>query len=249
MAVILPEDDWSHDVKLQAVILVGGKGTRISALFPDVPKALVPVAGKPFIERQIDWLAANGVSDIHLAAGHKAGILREWTAGFHRPGINITLSVEPEPLGTGGGLRYVLDHIRSDPFFVLNGDSLMPNLRLGVMALDQRKRTTSVTIAITRIEHAGRYGTVEFSKDGMVTAFLEKADRASGWINGGVYLMDRHVVNAIEYGRNSSMETDIFPSLAAQGRISAFHADPPLLDMGTPDGLAALEQFVKKPET
>lgn len=228
----------------QAIILVGGKGTRISGLFPDRPKALVPVAGRPFIERLIEWLLAQGVSDVHVAAGHMAGALKEWAKDYARKPGALTLSVEPEPLGTAGGIKFVESHLRTDPFFVLNGDSLVPNLKLKAMAAEHRHAKAVATLAVTRIEEAGRYGTVEFDASGRITMFLEKADRKGGWVNGGVYLMSRAILAQIAPGRNLSIETDIFPALAALGRLHAHRADPPLLDMGTPDGLAAMERFV-----
>jgi NDP-sugar pyrophosphorylase family protein len=122
----------------------------------------------------------------------------------------------------------------------------MPNLRFGDMAKQHSASTVPATIAVTRIEEAGRYGTVEFDEGGAVTAFLEKADRKGGWINGGVYLMSRSTLSVIVPGRPVSLETDIFPALSAEKRLRVFRADPPLFDMGTPGGLEEMEEFLKK---
>lgn len=226
----------------QAVILLGGKGTRLTPLYPDRPKALVPVASRPFLQWQIEWLARNDVTDLHLAAGHMATPLQEWITA-HDP--SATLSVEPTPLGTAGGLKFVEPFLRSDPFLVLNGDSLLP--ALDFQALEKAHRNNSktwITIAVTPIEESGRYGTVEFDTAGHVTVFREKAEHRAGWINGGIYLMSRQALSDIQPGRPVSIETDLFPTLVQQGRIQALTTTPPLLDMGTPDGLSAMEDWL-----
>lgn len=229
----------------QAVILLGGKGTRIQSLYGDRPKCLVPVAGKPILLWQLEWLRRGGIKRVHLAAGYMADVLRNWLKTDAPKDMEITFSVEPEPRGTGGAIKFAEPWIQSDPFFVLNGDSLAPDLDF--LALEKTHRdysNTWITLGVTQIEKTGRYGTVEFDGGDNVTAFLEKAERKHGWINTGVYCISRRVLEAIEPNKNISIETDIFPSLAAVNRLRVFRVEPPLLDMGTPDGLAAMEKFL-----
>jgi len=230
-----------------AVILLGGKGTRIQALYGDRPKCLVPVAGKPILLWQLEWLARGGVRRVHLAAGHMADVLRDWLKKDAPKDMDITFSVEPEPRGTAGAIKFAEPWIQSEVFFVLNGDSLTPTLNF--QSLEKTHRAFSnawITLGIARIEETGRYGTVEFDADNRVTAFLEKTERAQGWINTGIYCISRCALNAIEPDKNLSIETDIFPALAAQHRLCVFRAEPPMLDMGTPDGLALMEQFLQQ---
>ena len=240
---------------MQAIILLGGKGTRLSAMYPDLPKALVPIAGKPFLEWQLEWLARGGVTEFHLAAGHLAGQIETWAN--NQRSFRITVSREPQALGTGGGLKFVEPFLKSDPFYVVNGDSLMPNLDFQSLETFHRnfpmigKSNTKssrdwTTIAVSRIESAGRYGTVEFNELGTITAFREKAGRDAGWVNGGVYLMSRGTLGGIPPDTNVSIETDLFPQLAAKGWLAAFRGEPPLLDMGTPDGIRAMEACLRK---
>lgn len=261
----------------QAVILAGGRGTRLSTLWSDRPKALVPVAGRPFLEWQLRWLARGGIARVHIAAGYKADQLAAWLQ--EKKTENISISVEPVPLGTGGGLKFAEPWIQSDPFLVLNGDSLLPNLvfqtlektyadfskvwkksRPRVPRFGKNGKKVSKVwknpgidfptgvppglIAITRIEEAGRYGTVEFEGSGRITAFREKARHRSGWVNGGVYLLPRNLLSLLAPEQNMSLETDIFPELALHGLLAAHPAPPPLLDMGTPEGLSALESYL-----
>ncbi len=256
---------------MQAIILCGGKGTRLSALYSDRPKILVPIAGRPFLEWQFEWLGKAGITDIHLAAGYKAEVLAEWLGARSQRSevrsqseravmgltahasplticlppftFHVSLSSEPSPLGTGGGLRFVEPWVRSDPFLVLNGDSLSPNLDFKSLTAAHRG---SVTIAVTQIGEAGRYGTVEFDEAARVTAFREKAPRESGWINAGLYLIDRAILQSIPADRNVSIEIDIFPDLVRRGLVRACPLPPPLLDMGTPEGIAAMEAFLKR---
>lgn len=263
---------------MQAVILLGGKGTRLSALYPDRPKALVPVAGRPFIEWQLDWLARGGIDAVHLAAGHMADRLEAWlhqrdpspfvsglpSSVFRFPS-SLTLSREPEPRGTGGGLKYIEPHIASDPFLVLNGDSLLPNLdfrallhqhthfpTLGKLAppdFQCLEKRPAATLAVVRMTEAGRYGTVEFDDWHFIGAFREKAERKAGWVNGGVYAMDREVLASIPPDTNISIEHDTFPALVAARRLRAFPCAPPLHDMGTPEGLEAMERLLNEPRS
>ena len=237
----------------QAVILLGGKGTRIAARFPDLPKALVPVNGRPFLEWQFDWLRQNGIGQILLAAGHKADVLETYLASRPADGLRIRLSREPEPLGTGGALRYIEPLLTSDPVLVFNGDSLTPHLKFstqwknvsGFFHTMEEMFPHCGKLFATPIQDPGRYGTVEFGADGFVTAFREKAERESGHVNTGIYLLPRELIASIPAGRAVSIETEIFPALVAQKKLAVLPAPPPLLDMGTPDGLEAMEKFLR----
>ncbi|MCX6993485.1 MAG: sugar phosphate nucleotidyltransferase, partial [Kiritimatiellaeota bacterium] len=163
----------------------------MQGLYPGRPKALAPIAGRPFLEWQLAWLARHGIRDVHLAAGHLAQAIRDWVASTPLKS-KVTISVEPHHLGTGGGLKFTESFIRTDPFLILNGDSLLPNLDFHAFEGAGQTPGALITLAITRIESAGRYGTVEFDARKRVTAFREKAahtggvGRTGGWINGGV---------------------------------------------------------------
>jgi len=228
---------------MQAIILLGGKGTRLQGLYPDRPKALAPIAGHPFLEWQLAWLARHGICDTHLAAGHLAQAIRDWVASTQLKS-KVAISAEPHPLGTGGGLKFTEPFIRTDPFLILNGDSLLPNLDFHALADAGQTSGALITLAITRIESAGRYGTVEFDERKRVTAFREKAAQTGGWINGGVYLARRTLLDRIAPGNTVSLETDVFPTLCVEGQLGVFFSEPPLLDMGTPDGLQAMERYL-----
>ncbi len=228
-----------------ALLLVGGLGTRLRELYPDRPKALVPVCGRPFIAWQIEGLQRQGITRIHLAAGYRGDALADWVRAQPAGELQLTVSVEPAQLGTGGGLRYASDHLTGERLLVLNGDSLAPGGR--VQRLEEALAADAnawMSLAVAPIEDAGRYGSVDFEADGRVTAFREKAERSQGWINAGVYLLERRVLDLIPADRPSSLETEVFPALAAAGRLRAVTIAPPLLDMGTADGLRAMEAWI-----
>lgn len=258
----------------QVVILVGGKGTRLSALYPDRPKALAPVAGRAFIEWQLDWLHRGGIACAHLAAGHMADVLEKWVADHTPEGMTLTISREPRPLGTAGGLKYVEPWLQGDTFLALNGDSVLPNLVFQSLEktdesfpiigkngekfsnhwknpggiFQSLEKSVLGVVVVAPIEEAGRYGTVEFDAQDNLLAFREKAQQAAGWINAGIYLLRREFLALIPPEQDLSLEKDIFPELARQRRIKVFRAPPPLLDMGTPEGLEAMAQFFTQPD-
>ena len=245
---------------MQAVILCGGKGTRLASLYSDRPKILVPVAKRPFIEWQFEWLGRQGINEIHLAGGYRADALQNWiNEHAENPAaqanltrtirvssflFSVSLSVEPLPLGTGGGLKYVAPWLIGDHFLAINGDSITPELDFSCLVLAQQQSGAAITIAVSKINEAGRYGTVEFRDDGRISAFREKADRSNGWINAGVYLIEKQALAAIPENRFISLETETFPALVERGLLYATPCPPPMLDMGTPAGICALEHWL-----
>ena len=229
---------------IPSVILLGGAGTRIASLYPDIPKALVPVAGRPFIEHQLLWLARNGIRRVHLAAGIKADRLETWLAA-PRPAdlrdLDITISRESTPLGTGGALRHLLPILPDAPAFLsFNGDTLTPNLDLDLPPDPSRAHLWAAPV-----DDATRYGTLDLAPDGRVLAFREKsAVRGHAHVNAGIYLLPRPLLETIPSGRPVSLETECLPLWAASGLLLSHPVPPPLLDMGTSDGLAEMSRFL-----
>lgn len=227
-----------------AIILVGGRGTRLSDLHPGIPKALAPVAGRPFLQWQLEWLLRGNVKRAHLACGHMADQLIAWAAEDPVPGLELTCSIESAPLGTAGGLCFAAKFTSEDSFFVMNGDSLLPNLSFERMAEAFCHSEADGMLAITSILKTDQYGTVDVGENDRIIAFREKTRCAKGCINAGVYLLRRSVLDAIPVNQAVSLETEIFPGLASAGRLSAFRVESPLLDMGTPNGIDAMSEYL-----
>lgn len=229
-----------------ACILVGGLGTRLRSLYANLPKALVPVCGRPFIEYIIDGLRRQGIRRIHLAAGYRAGQIREWGEQHHFPGVGVSVSTEPSPLGTAGGIKYALQFIGDcDRLLVLNGDSLLPNARVHDLEVVLAGASGfRAVVAAVEMSERGQYGTVEISSDQRITAFREKEDRTGGFVNGGIYLLDPAILDDISAGQPASIERDVFPILVDRGVLGGVKVPGPLLDMGTPDGLKRTERYL-----
>ena len=213
------------------------------------PKALVEVHGRPFLEWQLAWMHAQGVRHVHLAAGYLGDAFRDWVRAARANDLpHVTVSVEPEPLGTGGGLAFAWSHCDAFPMFVANGDSLMPGLRLADFYNHFNSRSPNViaSVAVAHLDDASRFGTVEQDENGLISAFREKETSRAGWVNGGFYLMREEVRSTFPNRNRFSLEHDVFPALAASGRLAAYAADADLYDMGTPEGLLELRTYIER---
>lgn len=224
----------------QCVILVGGKGTRLGALTKDTPKPLLPVGGKPFVSYLIGEAVRHGFTRIVLLAGFKAEAFETEIQSLRRPGVDIDVLAEPEPLGTGGALRFAAPKL-DEAFLLVNGDSLFD---INLLDLTARPLGDGVgRLALKRQDDTSRYGTVVLAGDSIQTFAEKKADGGPGLINGGVYWLTRGVLEHIGPG-NVSLETDVFPKLAAQGRLRGAVYDRFLLDIGLPDALEQAQHLI-----
>ena len=228
-----------------AVILAGGRGTRIAEVTRDrLPKALLPVGGRPFLAHQLDWLAAEGVATVVLAVGFLAGRIREacgerWVAGGRE--LELLYSEDGErPLGTGGASRRAAARLEAAPkILVLNGDTWFPLALAPLLALHERA-AAEATLALVRREERAAYGAVEVATGGQVLSFDEKSEGGPGWINGGVCLIERaSLEGAAPEGAPFSLERDLLPALAARGRLYGLGASAPFCDIGLPETYAA----------
>lgn len=216
----------------QAALLVGGRGSRLGALTEILPKPLAPVAGRPFLDWQIEEVARFGLRRVILLAGYKAEQIVE---RYHRKtvrGAVIEVVVEPEPLGTAGALRLFADRL-DQRFLLLNGDTFFAvNLR----DLPLHAGDALAALALCRTAPSGRYGTVEMTVDGRVHDFVPRSPDGAGPINGGIYVLDRRITDWIGAGA-VSLEGEVFPRLAAAGQLRGALYDAPFIDIGVPEDL------------
>jgi NDP-sugar pyrophosphorylase family protein len=226
-----------------AVVLAGGRGTRIAPVTRDLlPKALLPVAGRPFLEHQLEWLASEGVRRVVLAVGFLGAQLRDHF-GDAWGGLEILWSDEGEELlGTGGGLRRALALLPAAPrAFVVNGDTWFPVPLARLLQLHLAKKA-AVTLALARQEHRGRYGGVEIDGDGRIVAFGEKRDDAGGWIHGGVCCVERTALEAVPAAGAFSLERDLLEAQVGRLRLFALPVAAPFCDIGLPESYGAFAQ-------
>jgi len=231
----------SHDLMIDAIILAGGKGTRLAEVLPSRQKVTADVAGRPFLHILLEWLTAYGIGRIVLAAGHRSEDVRAAIEGAQIADARIM--VEPAPLGTGGATRFAISGTGSDPVLVMNGDSFAP---VDIPALLEKhlESGASATIALVRVPKPGRYGLVESDETGAVRSFTEKPDATpdEGWINAGIYIFRRSVIEALEAGREVSLEREVFPSLIGKG-LHSCRFETKFIDIGTPSSFAQAQSF------
>lgn len=212
---------------MKAVILAGGFGTRLAHISGGKPKPLVEVAGKPILERQINFLLSHGMGDIRLSLHHKADQIIEFCE--HKWPGRFEYIVEPTPLGTGGGIRFASKDI-SDPFLVVNGDTLSDvNVREFI------SQTPNAIVGAYQ-KDARAYGLLEM-REGKVIAFLEKpSEERGGYINAGFYLLHPEVFSDIA-SESFMIEKEIFPQLAQAGKLNVFTHEGYWIDCGTEERL------------
>ncbi len=223
---------------MQAIVLVGGEGTRLRPLTNTTPKPALTLVDRPFLAYMIEWLAAHGVTEVVLACGFLPGVLREALAGEEqRAGVKIRYVVEPEPLGTAGAIRFAADQLGDEleeRFLALNGD-VLTDLDLSALLAAHGKGGRAATIALHPVEDSAAFGLVHSDEEGAVRAFLEKTGEAApGEVNAGMYALERSVLDLIPPGENVSIERDVFPRLVGEG-LHALLLDGYWVDIGTPE--------------
>ncbi|MFD4366294.1 sugar phosphate nucleotidyltransferase [Rhodococcus sp. NPDC058521] len=219
-----------------AVVLVGGKGTRLRPLTLSAPKPMLPTAGLPFLTHLLARIADAGIEHVVLGTSFKAEVFEEHFGDGSKLGLEIEYVTETDPLGTGGGIRNVLPKLRGENIMVFNGDVLGGTDLGGI--LDTHVTTEAdVTLHLVRVGDPRAFGCVPTDEDGRVTAFLEKTqDPPTDQINAGCYVFRRSVIEQIPEGRAVSVEREVFPALLAQGARVFGHVDSSYWrDMGTPE--------------
>lgn len=215
----------------KAVILVGGKGTRLRPLTLNMPKCMMNVRGKTIAEHLFDLLKKYGTRDVILCVGYMKEKVKEHYGDGSKFGVNITYVEEDEPLGTAGPLKLAKKHLK-DSFIVTNGDELK-NINIPRMFRLHKRKNALATIALTTVMDPTNYGVAKLSGS-RILEFVEKpkADEApSNLINAGFYLLEPEVIDMIPDGF-SMLEKDVFPKLAKQGRLRGFPFEGQWFDIG-----------------
>jgi mannose-1-phosphate guanylyltransferase len=216
---------------MQALILVGGEGTRLRPLTETVPKSVMPLAGRPFLSYMVEWLGRHGVKDVVLACGFGSEKVREVLGEGGEPRLRYV--DEPEPRGTAGAIKFAAE-LLSDRFLALNGD-VLTDLDLTALMRFHEQRGARATLGLYPVQDATGYGLVRRDDEGAVVEFLEKPDRPlPGQINAGTYVLERSVLDLIPDGQLVSIEREVFPQLIGEG-LYALPLDGYWMDIGTPD--------------
>lgn len=228
----------------EAILLVGGQGSRLRPLTSHIPKPLLPVAGVPFLAHQLARAAAAGVTRVIFATSYLAELFEPHFGDGARFGLRLEYETEAEPLGTGGAIRNAARRLRcgpDEPVLVFNGD-ILSGLDIAALREGHRASGAAVTLHLTRVPDPRAFGLVPTDANGRVLAFLEKPESpeqiVTDQINAGCYVFTRSVIDRIAAGRVVSVERETFPGLLASGvPVRGVVDDTYWLDLGTPAAL------------
>lgn len=225
---------------MKAVVLVGGEGTRLRPLTLTRPKQMLPVGGRPMIERVLTWLAGHGIDEAVLSLGYRPDAFLEAYPDGRACDIRLRYAVEESPLDTAGAIRFAAAEAGLDErFVVVNGD-VLTDLDVSALVRFHADRRAEASIALTPVEDPSRFGVVPTDAEGRVHAFIEKppaSEAPTNYINAGTYVLEPAVLDRIDGGRRVSMEREIFPALVADGRLFALGSGAAWIDAGTPQAL------------
>ena len=225
---------------MEAIILAGGLGTRLQRVIKDIPKPMARIQGKPFLTYILEYLLQWKIDKIFLSVGYKNTVISGHFGRSFR-GVEIEYVMEGKPLGTGGAIRQALPLAKGDDCFVLNGDSYFP-ADLDAMTRFHRAHQARVTIAVKPMQNIDRYGTVVMRNDTIVQ-FEEKKKKESGYINGGIYILNRSLLHFLkEFPEAFSFEIDFLSKWTGVIQPAAFISDAYFIDIGTPDDYQRAEQ-------
>ena len=228
---------------IKAVILAGGAGTRVQHLLSGIPKPMAPVAGKPFVEWVVRFLAKHGITDVTISSGYLAGHIAAHFDCFDLPGVSVRCRPEPQPLGTAGGFLNAIDGRHDEPgsWLVCNGDSLiLADLR---RMLSMAAEFEAVLLGVD-VADCSRFGSLQVDSSDRLQRFVEKRP-GEGLISAGVYLINQSLPLRFPADRPLSFETDVFPFLLKSGiRMGVNCSSAPFLDIGTEATLRLASDFV-----
>lgn len=228
---------------MEAIILAGGLGTRLKDLVNDVPKSMAPVNGKPFLEYLLNYLSGQGIEKAILSVGYMNHSIQSHFKDRYK-NVLISYAIEEEALGTGGGMLHALKEATGSKVVILNGDSMF---RIDLQALlnTHESNHADLTIALRYLEDTSRFGSVRIDQVKQVVGFDEKQpESAPGYINGGVYLVNKEFFTTNAFPQKFSIEKDCFEKYYSRSKIFGYPARGYFLDIGVPeDYMKAQDEF------
>jgi dTDP-glucose pyrophosphorylase len=233
----------------KAMILAAGPGTRLRPLTDRMPKAMIPVGGRPLLEHTIELLTRHGVREIAINLHAHANVITERLGDGSRFGVHLRYSFEPQLLGTAGAVKNLAPFFSSGPFFVVYGD-VFTDMDLGRMMEAHAAGGALATIALRRPDDASQCGLARQDEAGWITGFVEKPPHGDvppdAWANAGVYVLDPALLDAIEFGEPRDFGNDVFPALASAPRaLFGYRTDEPCWDIGSAERLREVDATLR----
>jgi mannose-1-phosphate guanylyltransferase len=220
---------------MQAVILVGGEGTRLRPLTSTVPKPVVPLVDRPFIAFMLDWLGTHGIDDVIMSCGFLATSVRNVLGDGSAYGVRLRFVEEPDPRGTAGALKFA-ESMLDERFLMLNGD-VLTDIDLTAQIAQHEQSGAKATLALVPVADPSAYGLVHLNDDRSVRDFVEKPSPDAidtNLISAGAYVLQREILDLVPADRNVSIEREVWPQLIGNG-LYGFPAESYWLDIGTPE--------------
>ena len=235
----------SSTENIPAILLVGGRGTRLQTVLSSKPKPLASIGKAPFLELLVMQLRSQGIRRMIMSTGYLAEQIEGTFGNGNRWGADIEYAREPEPLGTAGAVKFAASRVKNDSdFLIVNGDSFT-ELDVNGFIRFHRQHGGIASMAVCRVSDAARYGTVLFDGEKRITRFSEKTGKQEpDFINAGVYIFRQAILDRIPQGP-SSLEKDVFPQLIGQG-MYAFEAPGIFIDIGTPEDYKRAQTLYEK---
>jgi mannose-1-phosphate guanylyltransferase len=223
--------------RIQAVILVGGQGTRLRPLTSTVPKPVVQLVDRPFIVYMLEWLSRHGIDDVIMSCGFLADGVRSVLGDGSSHGVKLRFVEEPEPLGTAGALK-LAEPLLEERFLMLNGD-VLTDIDLTAQIAQHEATGARGTLALVKVADPTAYGMVLLNEDSSVREFVEKPSSDSGpppssLISAGAYVLEREILDMVAPAKNVSIEREVWPRLVGDG-LYGFASESYWMDIGTPE--------------
>ncbi len=229
---------------INAVILCGGLGKRLRSVVGESQKIMAQVDGQPFLDILLTYLKIQGIKRVVLCTGYKADSVEHYYRE-NTQGLTIEFSREEEPLGTGGALKNAQNLIKSDSFFLLNGDSFCAADLNAFFDFHQIKKSMA-TVAVSKVTDGKDYGTITLDPNFKITAFKEKDQKsANAYVNAGIYCFNKQVFSLMPDQQKFSLECDLFPKLVNKD-LYGFVIKEEFFDIGTPERYNQIKNILKK---
>ncbi len=220
----------------EAIVLAGGLGTRLRSAVPDMPKCMAPVNGRPFLDYIIHYYRKQGIQRFIFSLGYKSEIIETWLDQAYA-GLEKLIVIEREPLGTGGAIRLAASAAKEKTSCILNGDTLF-EVDMAALSSFHLQSSALCTLGLKPMKQFDRYGAVETDDHGQITRFREKQFYKSGWINGGVYLLNAKTFLQTGMPEKFSFEKDFLETNCNKGILYGLPQDGYFIDIGIPEDFA-----------
>jgi D-glycero-alpha-D-manno-heptose 1-phosphate guanylyltransferase len=216
------------------IILAGGSGSRLREAVPDLPKPMAPINNKPFLEYQLDFIHSLGFKRVIFSTGYLGQVIETFFGDSYKE-LELEYAAEPQPMGTGGAIKFAFSRVQTPHFMVMNGDTMF-NIDLDKFFQKHVEELAPVSVALRKVSDASRYGTVKMNRVGVITSFAEKlAQSGESLINGGIYLFASRFFKKLNLPEIFSAEKDLFPELVKKEQLYGQAFDAYFLDIGIPE--------------